>query len=565
MVKFGIAEILTLVGSLGLFLFGMKLMSEALQKVAGDKMRSILSSMTSNRVKGLLTGVLITAVIQSSSATTVMVVSFVNAGLLSLIESIGVIMGANIGTTVTAWLISILGFKIKMSAIALPLIGISFPLLFSKNNQRKSWGEFIIGFSLLFMGLEYLKDSVPNIRDHPEILEFLSHYTNMGLGSNLIFLFIGTLLTIVIQSSSATMTLTLVMCYNGWIDFELAASMVLGENIGTTITANLAAIVANISAKRAAFAHLIFNLFGVMWIFFLIPVFIGEIDQLMTLLGAESPFVSNAALPVGLSVFHSSFNILNALILIGFAPLIEKTVIKIIPQKEDDDEVFKLTHISTGLLSTSELSIVQAQNELVYFANRSLKMFGFVKKISEEPKSGKFENLFKKIEKYEIFSDKIEEEIAAYLTKVAQGELSNTGSQKIKSMYKIVDEIESISDSCFGLARTYKRKQDKKIKFQEQQQKNIGKMFSLLDNAFEEMLLNLAKSGRVSSIEQAYEIEDKINKYRNQLRKDHIEDVKKELYTYNEGVIYNDIITHAEHLGDHIINISEALLEIGVS
>ena len=562
MIKFGIVEILTLIGSLGFFLFGMKLMSEALQKVAGDKMRGILASMTSNRLKGLLTGVLITAVIQSSSATTVMVVSFVNAGLLSLIEAIGVIMGANIGTTITAWLISILGFKVKMSAITLPLIGFSFPLLFSKNNQKKSWGEFIIGFAILFMGLEFLKDSVPNIKEHPEILEFLSQYTNMGLFSNFIFLIIGTLLTIVIQSSSATMTLTLVMCFNGWIDFEIAASMVLGENIGTTITANLAAIVANVSAKRAAFAHFIFNMFGVLWIFFLLPVFTRGIDNLMVHLGSESPYLSDAALPIGLSVFHSSFNILNAFLLIGFAPFIEKTVTRLMPPKEDDDEIFRLTHISTGMLSTSELSLLQVNKELASYANRTQKMFGFVKKLSIESKTGKFENLYKKIEKYETISDKIEEEIAAYLTKVAQGELSSAGSQKVKSMYKIVDEIESISDSCFALARTYKRKQDKKITFQERELKNIGKMFSLLDKAFEEMILNLEKPGKITSIEKAYEIENKINDFRNLLRKDHIENVKQELYSYNEGVIYNDVVSHAEHLGDHIINVSEALREI---
>jgi phosphate:Na+ symporter len=562
-IKFGIVEILTLIGSLGLFLFGMKLMSEALQKVAGDKMRSILSSMTSNRVKGLLTGVLITAVIQSSSATTVMVVSFVNAGLLSLIEAIGVIMGANIGTTITAWLISILGFNVKMSTIALPLIGISFPLLFSKNNQKKSWGEFIIGFAILFMGLEFLKDSVPNIKEHPEILEFLSRYTGMGMFSNFIFLIIGTVLTIVIQSSSATMTLTLVMCYNGWIDFEIAASMVLGENIGTTITANIAAIVANVSAKRAALAHLIFNLFGVCWIFFLLPVYIKGIDQVMIYLGSESPFTSSTAMPLGLSAFHSSFNILNALFLIGFARVIEKIVIRLIPQKEDDDEIFKLTHISTGLLSTSELSILQAKNELVYFANRSQKMFGLVKKISVEDKKGKFENLYKKIEKYETFSDKMEVEIASYLTKVSQGELSSSGSKKIKSMFKIVDEIESISDSCFGLARTFKRKQEKKAYFPEQEEKNIRKIFSMIDDAFEEMIINLGKEGKISSIGEAYEIEGKINKFRNELQKDHIESVKQGAYSYNEGVIYNDVISHAEHLGDHIINVSEALLKIG--
>lgn len=562
--EFGIVELLTLIGSLGLFLFGMKLMSEALQKVAGDRMRSILSSMTSNRVKGLLTGVLITAVIQSSSATTVMVVSFVNAGLLSLIEAIGVIMGANIGTTVTAWLISILGFKVKMSAIALPLIGVSFPLLFSKNNKKKSWGELIIGFSILFMGLEYLKNSVPNIKDNPEILEFLAQYTNMGFFSDLIFLAIGTILTIVIQSSSATMTLTLVMCFNGWIDFELAAAMVLGENIGTTITANLAALVANVSAKRAALAHLIFNSFGVIWILFLLPIYIRGIDVFMLHMGSESPFTSNTAMPMGLSVFHTTFNVLNAILLIGFAPLIEKTVTKLIPQKEEDDEVFKLTHISTGLLSTSELSILQAKKELIYFSERTQKMFGFVKKIASEKKEKKFNNLYSKIEKYESFSDKIEEEIAVYLSKVSRGELSNLGSQQIKSMFRMVDEIESISDYCFGLARTYKRQRDKEINIDEREEKNIRKMFSLVDSAFEEMNKNLKLEGKIENIEKAYEIENKINKFRNELRKKHIECVKKNLYSYNEGVIYNDIITHSERLADHIINVSEAIVDESV-
>ena len=309
--KYGLLDVLTLVGSLGFFLYGMKLMSEALQKVAGDKMRNILSKMTSNPVKGVFTGLLITAIIQSSSATTVMMVSFVNAGLLSLAESIGVIMGANIGTTVTAWLISILGFKVKISVISLPLIGLGFPLLFSKTNRRKSWGEFIVGFSMVFLGLDFLKGSVPDIKSHPEILAFLQHYTSNGFFSHLLFLTIGTVLTMVIQSSSATMALTLVMCNFGWIPFDSAAAMVLGENIGTAVTANIAAAVANVSAKRAARAHLIFNILGVIWVSILFKYFLMGIDWFIVKTGGTSPYENPQAIPVALSIFHTTFNIVK--------------------------------------------------------------------------------------------------------------------------------------------------------------------------------------------------------------------------------------------------------------
>jgi phosphate:Na+ symporter len=309
--KYGIIDFLTLVGSLGFFLYGMKIMSESLQRVAGDKMRSILAKMTSNPVKGVLTGLLITAIIQSSSATTVMVVSFVNAGLLSLIESIGVIMGANIGTTVTAWLISLLGFKVNISIISLPLIGVGFPLLFSNNNKRKSWGEFIIGFAMIFLGLDFLKNSVPDIKSHPEILAFLGNYTNHGVWTHLLFLTIGTVLTMIIQSSSATMALTLVMCNNGWISFDVAAAMVLGENIGTTITANLAASIANVSAKRAARAHFLFNLMGVVWVSLFFPFFLNLIAKFIVNSGGSSPYSDPHAIPVALSIFHTGFNIIE--------------------------------------------------------------------------------------------------------------------------------------------------------------------------------------------------------------------------------------------------------------
>ncbi len=383
-----IGESLTLIGALGLFLFGMKLMSESLQRVAGNKMRSILAAMTSNRLKGVFTGFFITTTIQSSSATTVMVVSFVNAGLLSLIEAIGVIMGANIGTTVTAWIISVLGFKISLSVLSLPLIGLSFPLFFSKNSFKKSWGEFLIGFAILFIGLQFLKESVPDLRSNPVALEFLKNYTNMGMISVLLFVLIGTALTIVIQSSSATMALTLVLCYNGLIPFEMAAAMVLGENIGTTITANIAATVANVSAKRAARAHLIFNMIGVIWILLIFHPFLRGIDWIVERNHSVSILSSDLTagefegikqiLPIALSIFHTLFNIINTTLLIGFSKHISKLAIKLVPAREEDDETFRLKFINTGLLSTPELSLLQAKKEIAVFGNRISKMFDYV-------------------------------------------------------------------------------------------------------------------------------------------------------------------------------------------
>ena len=333
--NYGFTDILVLLGSLALFLYGMKVMSDALMAVAGDRMRNILASMTSNRIFAVFTGFLITAVIQSSSATTLMVVSFVNASLLTLVESIGVIMGANIGTTITAWLITILGFKVSMSAIALPLVALGFLLTFSKKKKTIKWGEFVIGFSVLFIGLQFLKDAVPDIKSNPQILEWLSAYTELGYLSILIFLLIGTLLTVVVQSSSATMALTLVMCYEGWIPFDMACAMVLGENIGTTITANLAALVANRNAKRTARAHLIFNVIGVIWMLILFYPFIKAVDWFVTLNGAESPFLAATAIPVALSTFHTAFNIINTSVLIFFVRVIEKVVNRMLPYRED--------------------------------------------------------------------------------------------------------------------------------------------------------------------------------------------------------------------------------------
>lgn len=558
--EYGLVEVLTLLGSLGIFLYGMKLMSESLQKVAGEKMRNILAAMTSTRLTGIFTGFLITAVIQSSSATTVMVVSFVNAGLLSLIESVGVIMGANIGTTVTAWLISILGFKVKMSVIAIPLIGLAFPLMFSKNTKRKSWGEFVIGFSLLFIGLEYLKEAVPDIKSNPEILNFLGNYIHMGYFSLIIFLLIGTLLTVVIQSSSATMALTLVLCFNGLIPFEMAAAMVLGENIGTTITANLAAIVANVSAKRAARAHFVFNTFGVVWVLILFYPFTHLVSWFVMKTGADSPYTNPSSIPIALSVFHTGFNIANVLILVWFAPLIVKIVERIVPDKDEDEE-YRLKYINVGTLSTSELSILQARNEIEVYSERAINMFGFVKKLFVAKKDKEFDKLYKKIKKYEDIIDRMEVEIANYLTKVSESELSAVSSRRIRAMFELIDDIESIGDSCFNLAKAIKRKREGNIKFIEEISLNIKRMFDLVDEGLCEMQKNLSSEYSVIDSSKALEIEDGINNYRNKLREEHVLNVKAGKYKYKSGVIYNELFSTAEKLADYIINVTEAIQE----
>ncbi|HPX04312.1 MAG TPA: Na/Pi cotransporter family protein [Tenuifilaceae bacterium] len=560
--NYGLLDFLTLVGSLGLFLFGMKMMSESLQKVAGDKMRNILAAMTSNRFKGILTGMLVTMVVQSSSATTVMVVSFVNAGLLNLVQSIGVIMGANIGTTFTAWLISLLGFKFQISALALPLIGLSFPLLFSRNKKRQSWGELVIGFSLLFMGLDFLKSSVPNIGENPEILSFLSSYTNLGMGSVAIFIVIGTLLTVVIQSSSATMALTLVMCNQGWISYELAAAMVLGENIGTTITANIAAAVANVSAKRAARAHLIFNIFGVIWMFFIFKWYIGTIASTLIDMGAINPFENPEGVPIALSVFHSSFNLINTFLLVWFTPLIVKVVTKLIPTKEMEEEEFRLKHIGIGIMSTAELSLLQAKKEIIIYSKRTTKMFGFVRELFKETNDKNFQQIFERIAKYEDISDRVEVEIATYLNKVSSHDLSEESSKRLQAMFKIISDIESISDCNYNLARTFRRKKEANIWFNQEVRDNLNKMFDLVEESLQIMNANLEVGYTGINLGPAYEIEERINQYRNVLKEEHIKNVEGNKYKYQAGVIYNDLFSEAEKLADYAINVSEDVAEI---
>lgn len=600
--EYGLIDLLKLIGSLGLFLYGMKIMSEGLQKLAGNKLRNILSVMTKNRLMGVLTGILITALVQSSSATTVMVVSFVNAGLLSLVQSIGVIMGANIGTTVTAWMISFFGFgKFSISALSIPLMGLALPLIFSSKSKNKSLGEFIFGFSFLFMGLDFLKGSMPDLQNNPEVLAFVQNFTGMGILSTLIFLLIGTVLTIIVQSSSATVAITLIMAAQGWIDFPSAAAMIMGENIGTTITANLAAIPANLSAKRTAFAHFMFNVLGVIWMLFVFHHFVRFVDNIIPSFASVHPsgitsFVTSmspetysqitsvsrseltpelaalqeqyltyqAATSYGLSLFHTLFNICNVAVMIWFVKLYEKICIKLIkPRKgeEDDDEEFILQYITTGVASTDELSILQAEKEVEVYASRVKKMFGFVKKMTNMKNSDKkFMKLYNRTEKYEAISDSMEVEIGSYLSKVAEGKLSNQSKERVRSILRAVTEIESIADSSCNIARHLKRQMEAGMEFESPIIEHINEMYVLVDNGFENMQ-NIIKQKKVSELDMvnSLSIESSINDKRNLLKRENVENLNMNLYSYQNSVYYMDIISECERMSDYIINVIESL------
>ena len=558
-------KIFTLLGSLGLFLYGMTLMSEALQKVAGDKLRNILAAMTSNSVSRILTGLFITAVIQSSSATTIMVVSFVNAGLLSLVQSIGVIMGANIGTTFTAWLISLLGFKADIAVLAIPLIGIGFGFMMCKAKKKKSIGELIIGFALLFLGLSFLKDSVPDLQSTPEVLAFLQQWTNYGFGSILMFVLIGTILTIVLQSSSATMALTLVMCNNGWIPFEMGAAMVLGENIGTTITANIAAAVANVSARRAAMAHCVFNIFGVIWVLVLFHPFLTIVSKIIMAMGLDNPLVAGASpnsILYAISMVHTLFNLCNTLLLVWFTNQIAQLVSKIIKDK-NGDEVFRLQYIHGGMLSTSELSLNQAKEEIVHYADICRRQYAYAKSAINENDPEKFDALYKKLEHYEQVTDRIEFEIAKFLNEVKDGVISEESGRRIQAMYKIISELESVGDSGFNIARILQRRNIHNMKFDEAMIKKLNYMIDLLDRGFEAMIYNLKKGyTQINDIANAQDIEQDINEYRNNLKEEHLLNLENKTYSYLTGVYYMDLVNECEHVGDFMINISEAIMEI---
>lgn len=570
----GILQIFTLLGALGMFLYGMNLMSSGLQKAAGEKLRGFLSAMTSNPFKGVMIGLGITTVIQSSSATTVMVVSFVNAGLLTLAQAIGVIMGANIGTTVTAWLVSWLGFKADISLLAVPLMLFGFLFSNSKKDKRKNIGELIVGFSLLFLGLSLMKDSVPDLRETPQVLEFVTSWSARGFSSVLLFLAFGTILTLVLQSSSATMAITLIMLSMGWIPFEMACAMVLGENIGTTITANIAASVGNTQAKRAALSHTIFNLFGVLWALILYKPFLQLVGTITEhLFGLPNPatdgFVvtdSNSpegtAALYGLSMLHTLFNLTNTIILIWFTRWIAQAVSWIIPApKNQEKEVFRLKYISAGPLATPELSVEQAFEEIIHFANISKNGANYAQNAINEADSDKFEELRSKLVKYEEISDSIEYEIAAFLNGVSAEAVSENTSIKIKSMYKIIGELESLGDSCETISRILSRKNIHNKKFDADAVKNLNTMADAVTVAYDVMIENLmaARKGELTNISNAYSAEDTLNSLRNDYRDAMIEDIDRDGKNYQTGVYYMDIINAYERMGDFMINVSQDL------
>ncbi len=549
-----IINIFSLVGSLALFLFGMKTMSEGLEKFAGDRLRSILAAMTKNRVTGVMTGILITALIQSSSATTVMVVSFVNAGLMTLAQSIGVIMGANIGTTVTAWIISAVGFKVNIAAFSIPLLAIGMPLIFSGKGNRKSIGEFIFGFSFLFMGLSFLQEAATAMDIGGMVAGLLAHVPQDSFFTIILFVIVGAVVTMIVQASAATMAITLMlfgMNIPGF-GFEQAAALAMGQNIGTTITAFMASLTANTQARRAALAHMFFNVFGVVaFLIVFYPACHAVSWFVESVMGGGNDLFK-------LSAFHTAFNIINTLLLIGFVKQIEKLVCKILPMKAQDED-YRLKFISGGLLSTAELSIMEAQKEIHSFAERCRRMFGFVPELLQMKEEDKFNKLFSRIEKYENITDSMEMEIASYLSKVSKGRLSDASKIQIQKMLRQITELESIGDSVYNLGRTLNRhRMHCQEAFTADQNQHMLTMMQLVDGALAEMLKQIDLPTTKKGIMTSFNIEHEINNYRTQLKNQNLQDVNSGQYDYQLGVFYVDFISECEKLGDYVMNVVQA-------
>lgn len=600
--NYSILDFLGLLGAVGLFLYGMKVMSEGLQKAAGDRLRNILSAMTRNRFTGTITGFFITALIQSSSASTVMVVSFVNAGLMTLAQSMAVIFGANVGTTFTAWIIALFGFKVDISAFALPLIGIAVPLLFAKKSRTKSIGEFTIGFAFLFMGLDMISKYVPDLQSNPEMFEFLQHYASMGFGSVLIFLFVGMLVTTIIQSSSAMFAITLIMCSKGWITFDLACALILGSNIGTTITPLLASMSGNVAAKRTAMGHLLFNVLGTVWVLAVFFPFVGlntwiteeigqgdpaALYQYVNDLKANDPDMYNrlysSALPTddgvvlshrsmiarmqvsvsfGLSIFHTVFNLINLAIMIWLTGVYVKVVEFLVPARHHGDDEFQLKFISSGILSASELNIAQAEKEMFVFAERVARMLPMARElVHARDGSDDFNQRYSRLEKYEEISDRMELEIANYLNRCAEGRLSNESKRRIASMLSIDSEIESIADCFLGVGKILLRKQQGNAVFNDEIYKNIDLMFDYVEKAMHNMLrlLETPETQNEHDIITSYNREREINNLRNQLRTGNVESINDRHYEYQSGIYYMDIVATLEKTGDYIINVVDTI------
>ena len=573
-------NVLSVLGGLAMFLYGMALMSEGLQKSAGDRLRAFMAKMTSNAFKRVLTGTVVTCLVQSSSATTIMVVSFVNAGLLTLGNAIGVIMGANIGTTLTAWITS-LGFSVNIALFAVPVMAFGYLMTCTKKAALKNLGQFLIGFAIMYVGLTFMKDCANEILGEYQtgMMNFFGSINGFGFGSILLFLIAGAVLTIVLQASSATMAITMLLAASGLIDFKLAVAMVLGENIGTTITANIAAAVANTSAKRAARAHTIFNIVGVIWVLAFFPPIVKLICTIMEALNFYNPMEASRQLALiangdaqahpelletykdsllyGIAMLHTLFNVTNTLVLIWFTPLIEKAVVWLVKEPKGETEVFRLKYISGGPLSTAELSISEAQQEIIHFAEICRNGFGYIRQAVNEQDPDKFDALNEKLIKYEEITDRIEFEIAAYLNDVSKNEISEDAANKIKAMYKIISEMESLGDSGEAIGRILQRKNAHNKVFDKTILDRLNKIMDLVQKSYDVMIENL-KNPSLTDISNAENCEYNINECRNHLREEHIVNIESNSYNYLTGVYYMDVLAQLEKLGDFMINISQA-------
>ena len=577
-----ILNVLSVLGGLAMFLYGMALMSDGLQKSAGDRLRAFMAKMTSNAFKRVLTGTVVTCLVQSSSATTIMVVSFVNAGLLTLGNAIGVIMGANIGTTLTAWITS-LGFSVNIALFAVPMMAFGYLMHCSKKATLKNVGQFLMGFAVMYVGLTFMKDCANAVLGEYQtgMMSFFGSINGFGFGSILLFLIAGAVLTIVLQASSATMAITMLLAASGLIDFKLAVAMVLGENIGTTITANIAAAVANTSAKRAARAHTIFNIVGVIWVLAVFRPIVKLICVIMVNLGFQDPMAASAQLAsiansgiaadpaeiemyknsllYGIAMLHTLFNVTITLVLIWFPPLIEKAVVWLVKEPKGETEVFRLKYISGGPLSTAELSIREAQMEIIHFAEICSNGFGYIRQAINETDPEKFDKLNDKLIKYEEITDRIEYEIASYLNDVSKNEVSEESTSLIKAMYKIVGELESLGDSGEAIGRILKRKNAHGKVFDKSILDRLNKMMDLVQKGYDVMIENL-KAENLKDISNAENCEYNINECRNHLREEHIVNIESNSYNYLTGVYFMDVLSELEKIGDFLINVSQAVV-----
>lgn len=560
--------IINFIGALAVFLFAMKLMSDSLQKLAGNGMRSILGKITNNPVRGILTGAGVTVAVQSSSATTVMVVSFVNAGLLSLAGAVAVIMGANIGTTITAWIITLFGLGESSSAFSLPmLLGvISLALIFSKKEKMQAAGNFVMGLALLLVGMDLLQSAMPNLEEYPRFLQGIATLSDYGFASVLLFVVIGTVLTCLVQASAAMMAITLVMCYKGWIGFDMAVALVMGQNIGTTITANLAAMVANTAGKKAARAHLVFNVVGVILTLLVFRPVMNLIAFMTSGIVGADPYIAVGAagyapeaIPLALSIFHTFFNVVNTIILAWFIPQIIKIVNWMVPTKENEsDEEYRLLYIPGNWMSTSELNIQSAKQEIEQFSKRVLRMYGFLPALRTAKSEEEFDEIFARVKKYEEITDRMEVEIAQYLTRISAGGISEASSQRVSGMLRVVDNLESIGDEIYQIAVTRKNKRADAVHFSDELNNNLARISELTLTALQVMDSNLNGEYENADLQAAYDAEDALNAYRDQLRAAHLDALKNSTYDYAIGTAYSGLYALYEKLGDYVINVSEA-------